>query len=359
MIEKCPGFRNRKETPADKMGAAEKGTRIHKALEKDSIEDLPDEEERHLAQTFKDFVDSLIASHLPALPKPDRRELRLNIDLGGGLFTYGTCDRLLVYGDKAKQVDYKSGYREVEDPEFNPQAWAYVIGTFQKYDFLNEIEFFIPVPNRDEILFHTYKRSDVPDMQLRLNTIIRRAMEFDWITPDVSILNPQPSLCEYCQFQASCPALAAKALAIGNKLLPGLPVPSSIKVASGRPEDVAHLLRLVPLMEGWAKQVRADALRLNMEEGVEIPGFKRVERSTPRSVTSVLGAWDAVKGEISIEDFLAICSKVSVPQLEDYFAEKAKRGDKGKARQSLENKLRAADVLNDEGSVFYLKEQKR
>jgi hypothetical protein len=101
-----------------------------------------------------------------------------------------------------------------------------------------------------------------------------------------------------------------------------------------------------------------------MEEGIDIPGFRRIERSMPRSVTSVIGTYDVIKDEVSIEDFLMACSKVSIPDLEELFAQKArenpnkKRGDVGKSAQALENKLRAADVLLEGGSSYYLKEQK-
>jgi hypothetical protein len=357
MIELCPGFDNR-EKSKDGGESAEKGTRIHKALEKDAIDDIPDEEERHLAQTFKDYVDGIIASKLPQLPRLDRREIRLVIDLGGGIQTFGTSDRLLIYGRKGIMLDWKTGWHEVADAEVNPQAWAYTIGVFQKYDDLDELEFHIVIPNRDELLIHTFKRSDLPNMRLRLNTIVRRAMDFDWSNPNVAQLNPQPRLCEYCQHQSICPALAAKALTVGTKIAPGLPVPQSGLVSADRPDDIPHLLRLAPIMEEWASGVRSAALKLNMEEGLEIEGFQRIERSMPRSVTTVLGAWEAIKPSgIPIEDFLAACARVSIPDLEDYFAERAPKRQKGKARQELENKLRAADVLNEGGSVFYLKEK--
>lgn len=357
-FEKCPGFRNRTEggTGAE---AAERGTRIHKALEKDAIDDLKDEKEKGLAQIFKDYIDAVIQENLPALPNLDRREIRLTMDLGGGLKTFGTGDRLLVYGTKGKMFDYKTGYREVADAKENAQAWSYVLGTFQKYPDLEEVEFTFLVPNRDEIFYHTFKRSDLPDMRLRLNTIIRRAMAIDWSKPvDPSQLSPQPSLCEYCQNQAFCPALAAKALLVGTKLSPGLPVPTSVFIDPKRPEDIPHLLRLAPLLEEWAKGVRKEALRLNLEEGVDVEGFRRIERSTPRGVTSVLGTYKAVKDKIPLDDFLSACASVSVVDLEDYFANLAKRGEKGKARQELENRLRSADVWKDEGKIYYLKEQK-
>jgi uncharacterized protein DUF2800 len=368
-FEKCPGYRNRN----NKTFASERGDRIHKALEKDDF-DILSEDEKPMAQTCKDYIDGVMAEQLPNLPVLDYREVRLPIDLGGNLTTFGTCDRLLVYEKdpqglhhKAFLFDYKSGYREVTDAETNTQAWAYVVGAFQKFPNkyeptiqIDEIDFTFLVPNRDEVLSHNFVRKDIPAMRLRLNTIIRKAMAIDWSKEvDPTLLNPQPELCEYCANQAICPALADKALAIGAKLTPGLPVPTHGLVSSKRPSDIPHLLRLAPLLETWAQNVRKEALRLQMEEGIDIPGFSRIERTLPRSATSVLGAWKAVKDKVPLEDFLAVCGQVSVPQLEDYFAEIAKRGDKGKARQDLENRLRAADVLKDQGTIYYLRENKK
>jgi Protein of unknown function (DUF2800) len=297
--------------------------------------------------------------NLPTLPKVDRREVRLTMDLGGGLKTFGTCDRLLIYPPRGSMYDYKTGFREVADAETNAQAWCYVLGAFQKYPELEEIDFTFLIPNRDEVLFHTFRRSDLPDLRLRLNTIIRRAMAIDWSKPvDTTLLSPQPSLCEYCQNQAICPALAEKALKVSAALSPGLPVPKSVFIDPKRPEDIPHLLRLAPLLEEWAKGVRKEALRLNLEEGLEVPGFRRIERSTPRGVTSVKRTYEAVKDKIPLDDFLLACASISVVDLEDYFAGLVKRGGKGKARQELENRLRAADVWKDEGKIYYLKEQK-
>jgi hypothetical protein len=256
-------------------------------------------------------------------------------------------------------VDYKSGHLAVADPSENLQCFSYVLGAFQKYPELQTIDFYVLIPNRDEVLSHTFKREEAPELQLIINTVIRRAMEIDWSKPvDPEKLSPQSSLCEYCQNQVICPALAAKALMVGTKLSPGLPVPNSVLVDPKRPEDIPHLLRLAPLLEEWAKGVRKEALRLNLEEGIDVPGFKRIERSTPRGVTSVLGAYKAVKDQVPLEDFLAACATVSIVELEDYFASLAKRGGKGKARQDLENRLRSADVWKAEGKIYYLKEQK-
>jgi hypothetical protein len=166
-------------------------------------------------------------------------------------------------------------------------------------------------------------------------------------------------LCEYCQYQTVCPALAKKALSAARVLGPGLPLPTTMVVESSRPEDIARMLRLAPIFVAWAERVRKDALKLNLETGLEIPGFKRQVRKTDRSVNSVWGAYDAVKDKVSLRDFLSICTGVSIPQLEEFFKKTAKHGEKAKATRNMEARLRDAGVWNAQGEIFYLKEAKK
>ncbi len=361
MLERCPGFRNTNK----KNALSERGDRIHDALENETIDLLP-EEERAIAQPCKDYIESTLASYLPKEPDLDTRECRIEIDLGAGVTTFGTFDRLLIYGTKGHMYDFKSGYREVTDAENNAQGWSYVIGIFQKYPKLESCEVTFLIPNRDEVSSHTFKRSDVPDLKLRINTIIQRAAELEdpeFFFTHPERLNPLPELCEYCSRQTTCPALMAKHLKVLQTVGGGLPVPSDLRVDKTRPEDIAHLLRLAPLMAEWAEQIRKDALRINLEEGVDIPGYNRFERSLPRTASSVLGAWEVIQEKfqdaITLEDFLAHCGSVSIPKLEDLVAEKAKHKEKGKARELFNEELRGADVLQDRGKIFYLREEKK
>lgn len=356
MYEKCPGFKNREGTNAQ----AEMGTRSHKALETDAVQTLP-EKERPMAQICKDYIDGLMQERLPATPDKDLREVRLSIDLGGDIKTFGTCDRLLVYGKHGEMLDFKFGRLSITDAEFNAQAWAYVIGAFQRESLqLETITFTFLIPYQDEISSHTFKRSELPAMILRLNTVIRRAMEMgDDLQGNFTLLNPQPELCEYCAQQARCPAIAARALKVAQNLGTGLPVPANLTVSADRPDDIQHLLRLAPILENFAAQIKADALRVNLEDGVDIPGFVRQERSTPRKITSVLGAYDIAKAQgVDIEDFLRACDGVSIVELENAVAAVAPSRGKGKARQKLENELRSADLLREQSTYHYLREKK-
>jgi hypothetical protein len=353
-MEACPGFRNRNT----KSEASLRGDRVHEALQKDKISELA-EDERPIAQMCKDYIDAVITDK--GLPDYDHRELTVTIDLGAEIKTFGTFDRLLTYETQGCLFDYKSGYRAISDAENNPQAWSYVIGTFQRFAHLDDIEFTFLCPIRDEVFTHSFTRGDLPSMILRLNTIVQRAKEIDWSKPDevpAERLNPQPCLCEYCRFQTVCPALTRKMLIGAKRLGPGLPLPESMVINKDRPQDIANILRLAPIFEKWAEESRAEARRLVLEEGIEIPGFRKQVRKTDRAVSSVLGAWEAVQDAVELKTFLSICSSVSIPELEKLFKEKAKQGSKAKAARDMEIRLRKAGVWQTQGEITYLKEQK-
>jgi hypothetical protein len=52
---------------------------------------------------------------------------------------------------------------------------------------------------------------------------------------------------------------------------------------------------------------------------------------------------------------LSATSRISVPALEKIVAEKADRGDKAKAKLALEDRLRDASALKEEGVIHVLK----
>jgi hypothetical protein len=347
MFEICPGYK-----PNSKSNwAADRGTRIHEALEAEDISRLVDPDEQAIAQKCFDYVQEIIAAkgeRVVAIHK----EVRFEIDLGGGESTFGTCDLCVIFesGDMYL-IDYKTGYGAVEDAEINTQAWAYSIGAFQKFVDVKKVLFYFLLPVRDEVSYAEFTKDDLPKMKLRLQTIIKRAK-------DGEIFNPQPGVCDYCDNQAKCPALAKKALLIASKYPEtGFPVPNDITGVCANADELSSLLNLAPIMESWAEGVRKLALEKTLVEGWELPGFRLQEKKSPRSVTSALLAYEAVKDTVSIKDFLAACSKVSVPDLEKYFAESIPRGKKGQAKQELVDRLTDAGCLKQDGTIHVLKRE--
>lgn len=343
-FEVCPGYKPKEGT----NWAAERGTRIHEALEAEDISRLVDPDEQAIAQKCYDYVVQLEAGHTVK-----HKEVRFDIDLGGGEGTFGTCDLCLGFPKKLMRlVDHKTGYGAVEDAEINTQAWAYTIGAFQKFQDVDTIEFYFLMPVRDEVSYAVFKREQLPEMQLRLQTIIKRAK-------DGKIFNPQAGVCDYCGNQAKCPALAKKALLIANKYPEtGFEIPDDITGDKANAEELAQLLKLAPIMESWAEGIRELSRNKAVNEGWELPGFRLQEQKLPRKITSAIQAYDAVKDTVSLTDFLAACTKVSVPDLENYFAESVPKGKKGQAKQQLVDRLTDSGCLKQEGTTFVLKQEK-
>ena len=347
-FEICPSYKPQGGT----NWAADRGTRIHEALEAEDISRLVDSDEQAIAQKCYDYVQSLVESKGGRVLQT-HKEIRVDIELGGGESTFGTCDLGLMFSETEMiLLDYKTGYGAVQDAEINTQAWAYTIGAFQRFEKIEKIDFFFLLPVRDEVSHATFTRSQLPEMKLRLQTIIKRAK-------DGKIFNPQSGVCDYCGNQASCPALAKKALLIANKYpKTGFEIPADITGDSANPIELAQLLKLAPIMEKWAEGIRKLAVSKAVTEGWELPGYRVQERKTARSITSALHAYNAIKDSVSITDFLAACTEVSVPSLEKYFAESVPRGKKGQAKQQLVDRLTDAGCLKQEGTFHVLKAEK-
>jgi superfamily II DNA or RNA helicase len=346
-FEACPSYRSRGGTNP----IAEAGTRIHEAVEKEDPSLLTDETEQQLAIWCLQFLAQsrgdkaasadLVASH---------QEIFLEMRLGDN-GTFGTSDLLDVYQDRATgektavMYDWKTGFGSVEDAEVNTQVWAYTLGVFQKFPDVTELAFYLVLPRRQEISYATFKRSDIDRIKLRLSTIIARAklaQEF----------NPTEGVCDYCSKQGSCKALAEKALVIGQKS--GFDVPQSVSL-DGTPADRAKLLKLATLLQGWCENTKKEMLRQALEEGAEIPGFRLDQRRLPRSIEEPLMGYEAVKHLVSLEEYLLACTRVSVPTLEKFVAERAQKGKKAEMKQTLEDALRDRGALREEGTVHLLK----
>ena len=71
----------------------------------------------------------------------DYNEIRLDIDLNYGLFTFGTCDRLTIKGKRALLADYKTGVSQIDHPSENWQSKAFTSGVFDKFPELAEVPY--------------------------------------------------------------------------------------------------------------------------------------------------------------------------------------------------------------------------
>ncbi len=340
-FEIAPMYRPRHD---DTNEAAEKGTRIHLACETGNFEALADEE-RLIAEQMLSAVDMIRTRHKLPVDVEDHKEIRLYMRTPSGVETFGTCDRLFIHMNEGVMIDYKTGRNAIDDPEINAQTQAYVAGAFQKFPQLQTIHFYFIVPVRDEVLFATYTRAQLPDLLLRISTIITRART-------ATTCNPQPGVCDFCSRQASCQHLVDKALLLARKYqFDGYTVPDEVhssQVTDGK--TMGELLRLARLMGDWAEAVRFQANRMAFEEGQEIDGFTKLKVGGKTSVLSTLGAFNALRDQMTPEDFMSCCT-LDMKKAESYFSDKAGKGKKAAAIEVMKDTLQDAGLLvQGEGS---------
>ena len=362
MSAHCPGYEGESGTNP----AAEMGTRIHEALETGDWSGLNDYESS-LAQGCRNAEDAIFNKHgyVDFSELEDFKEIRLTMTLQDGEETFGTCDRLTVNGTEAVQIDYKTGQGAVDEPQDNWQAKAYALGAFQRFPQLDTIHFYFIACRRDEILFHTFTRDDVDEIIHAISGVIQRAKEIRacFSKADPSLLIPQTKICNYCKNAGKCPSLAKLAAETAIKYAPGeenfLPMPEQVHGSfCDDPEELAKMLRVVPIVRKWASGVEFAARNLAIEEGVDVPGFEVKERRGRRSITSALAAYGVIKDMVNVEDFLDGIDKFPVGKLEKLVSDMTPRGQKKEKVAEVMSELYKLGAVETGKDSQYLSEIK-
>lgn len=362
-IASCPGFRSKDDTNP----AAEMGTRIHEALERDDFTGLSDFE-ISLADACSHAVQLILRNHGWAdKPFTDIREVRLTMDLGNSS-TFGTCDRLFTLDDEAIAVDYKTGRGSVDDAEVNWQAKAYTVGVFQRDPNIRKVTFYFTIPQRDEITKAVWRREDVEDLIHQLDRVISTAAHlrplFESGQPfDVDLLNPQPRQCEYCGNIDRCPAVAA----VGGNLAKryadkdlGLPAIDEVHgSAISSPEMLARYMDIIPMLEKWASGIKHRAWQLVFEQGLELPGYHKASRRGSREITDPKVAWELIADTgVTMEDFLAVVGKIPINKYEDLVKGTAPKGQKSHKVKEVMGELFKKGALQSKPDSEYLARDK-
>lgn len=336
--ETCPAFRNRGTTNA----AAEEGTMLHEALEKDDYSGLT-EEQAFLCGLCRDFRDGELAK----LDNPEQyRELKL--DIADGL-TYGTADFVAVSGTKAVVMDWKFGSGEIEPANTNAQGCAYALGVLEKFPQVEELELHFVQPRREYISSHTYMRADVPVMRMRINTIIRRA--------NARNREEHPGMqCCYCKKQATCAALRQIALPIASRYA-GLAIPEELHPSNvTSPETMARCLDCAKVLKEWIDSVNFYAMDM-AANGTEIPGYKVVSRKGRRTIPDALAAFGAVRDKMTAEQFIECCGSVGIDALVEKLSADAPRGQKQKTKDDAVSRLTEEGIITAGAASRFLKRQ--
>ncbi len=345
-IELCGGFQKR----VGSSTAAEEGHLLHKALETGNLDGL-NEEQLQIVEMCRAYVGQLESEVYGEGEKTLEilREHRLEICDGA---TFGTLDYALFNRrlSRADLVDFKFGRNAVPDAEVNPQVQAYVLGLFEENPDLQVVTAHVLLPRRDEVSTAQYLRKDLSQIRLRISTILARCEAEE---PE---LRPTEN-CLWCARQATCKALHRHALTIANGYEGDLQIPEEYHPGQiVDPTMMSRALTVARVMEKWCDSVKHHALQMRLG-GLEIPGHELRTRAGTRKITDPLAAWAAVRDRLSPDQFIG-CTEVSLPKLENTFAEAAPRGGKAKAKQALCEALANHGLVEIGKESFYLAKTK-
>lgn len=352
----CRGFKNRGGTSK----AAEKGTRIHFALETGDTSELEDESEYEIYQACLADLESELAQLEPGYFRHD--ELRLYMDLGS-CETFGTADVVAIDGLHALLLDFKTGVSQIDVPPGNWQAKAYAIGVFQMFPHIQTIKAVFSIPVRNELLDGVYFRDQLKEYVREVGTLITEAayvrkMWDELGQPPVELLTPNDN-CTYCEFNESnrCPALGALVFDVVKRYDAGgiLPADGSIHGTDiDDPEVLARLLPLAGIAERWAAGIKSKAMQTALRDQ-KFPGYTLKSMGSPREISDVAALKDYAEGcGFSIEEILKAAT-FSISKLADVVKSKAPRGQKTDAVRAFEDGLETFGALTRKPERFSLK----
>ena len=347
----CPHFINDDARP--EHPSTREGTQIHEAIEVRNIKRLP-MELRPIAQIGIDYWDALRREN-PAWSEEVEPKVKITAEMAGHL------DLIRFNATDADQVDYKSGVNEQATAATNIQQKAYAVGLFKRMLTLQRVRVHIVYVRLLEADVETFSRSQLPQLELEVLAVLRRAQSAQ--NGEIQVHNPDPSVCVYCKLAGVCPALNKIAQPIADayaKARPGtLTVPAAYDPAAiTQPAVMSKALVVADIMERWAESVRRHAVDLRLTSGQEIPGYSLIHREGTKSVVDADLAYStaAQAGLVHAEIMQSVT--MSIPKLMDALRAKTPKGKKKQAAEALEDAMRDAGALMVGQESYHLRKIK-
>ena len=349
-VAACSGYNGRSGTSA----AAEKGTRIHEALEVRDSSALHDEEEVEIYEETCRMEDNFLASIIGDAENKEYHEIQVDVELDG-TNTWGTCDRLTTFGDTAIMGDYKTGISIIDEPEKNWQAKTYTIGAFQKFPDLKKIIFVFYIPVRGEVLHGEFKRDDLPKLIKEVSDVIKagETIRPQWEdgTPELEALSPNVN-CRFCAYEDKCPALGAIAFEVAKRVsentLPDVDISDP-----DNPETLEQLWPIAKIVTNWATRIRAKAVAM-ARDGAEFPSLRLRSMGASRKCNNNTQLLDiAAQFNLPQEEVVKLAN-FPLKKVAEAVGKAAPDGEKGRMAQEFMDAAEAAEIIDTSDTRYTL-----
>lgn len=378
--EVCPVFKGR-DSKAERAIA---GTLGHKVVDTGEDDDkLSDfdflaaaecldfaEHHRKLLQTeadaaYREAIDNAVKKQLhPPDPKlfqvEELKEVYLPVDdikyPDCESTTAGYVDHAFISYDRERAVviDWKFGFHQVEDAKDNLQGIAYALGLFKKIKTLKTVHFWFKQPHIHFLTNHIFKRSDIPEMYLRVQAVVARA-RLATETQNFSMARAMVPVCNFCDNLGKCPIGLALALKVGKKFMP-LDFPEDItptKVLD--PKNTKLALNLASVVKTWAEAFRRQVTDRVLRRDAELPeGMKIQEMPGRRSIVDIAKFKEIALRFVSPEVYETALD-ASFGPIEEAISEKAPRGSKEATVKEFQAELETLGAVERSPGFSFLK----
>ena len=317
----CPGREKmEKGLPDQRSSDAQRGDVLHDAMYGKDVELSPDdvdlvrrmheEEETILITVFgDDWADGTYGTREERMWSSNK--------------TYsGKPDMLAVKDGTALIIDYKTGRIPVTPAKDNWQLRGMAVLADQKYT-IDECFVAIIQPYCGSFSLYRYDRKGLSKARRQVNQLLRR------VNSDTIKLVAGEKQCKYCRAKTICPALREQSSAIS--------IADTGTLTSAQMGDVLDKAGLVEMM---IKSVRARAKEVLMDAPVAINGWKLVDGTPRRKLTSTNGVYTAMTNDGLSFDAIMGAANFSVTKIE-----RALRESKGLTAQQARDY--AAEMLKD------------
>ena len=342
----CAGYNGREGTSA----AAEKGTRIHEALEVMDPSALHDEEELNIYEQIvsdeKAFLSNVFGDAYDGDLLVELYEVRVDVALDG-VSTWGTCDRLTMHNGKAVMGDYKTGISIIDTPKENWQAKAYALGAFQAYPDIKELTFVFYVPVRDQILNDTFTRDDIPQLTKELSEVIERGEkirpQWEGGQPDMDDLCPTVN-CRFCRHEDHCPALGGLAIEIASKISRNIPPDTDIENPED-PETVELLWAVAKIVANWSTRIKSKAIEM-AKTGTVFPSLRLRSMGSSRKCTDSTALIELAEEFGVDKETVMGLANIPLKKVADEVSKIAPDGEKGQKAKDFLDAADEADIIH-------------
>lgn len=180
---------------------------------------------------------------------------------------FGTCDCIILQGDKMTVIDYKYGVGVPVSAENNPQMKLYALGALNDFGIAYDVT---------HVEMHIYQPriNNVSDCSLMVEDLL------EWTEKEVKPKATQAikgegdysagDWCKFCPHAGRCRKLTQ----VCTEYVETHSLRAAIPVLA--PHEVAEVLAMEPLISLWLKRVKQQALDTLLDGG-EVPGYKVVE----------------------------------------------------------------------------------